>query len=144
MTAFAFFLVGCTTVRIPKYVTDKSPYKRVFVASYENTLDVTKQTLENLGWKVTDAANPSLYEQNRVSDASKKQILLFTQIRQTAMFLFTRYSTLNVYLRDIQGTSEVEIRYLVMTPFLFKTFEGHKNDRLVNQIFSRIAKGLEK
>ena len=144
-----FFLliwcVGCMTVKIPKYLKDEFPYKHKFYASFDDTLDATIQALNDSGWKVADTSHPAVFEQGIArSDVENKQILLFTDVRQTPLLLSSRYMSLNVYIFSSDETTDVEVRYMAVTPVLFRSAETYKNDPVVNKVFDRIETILEK
>jgi len=46
--------------------------------------------------------------------------------------------SLNVYVREIGEGADVEIRYLAITPVLFKDTKSYRNDAVVNKVFNRI------
>jgi len=136
--------VGCVTVKIPKYLKSENPYRKEFFASYKDTLDATKKTLDVLGWEITDTVHPSLFEQGADFDEKEnRQVLIFTEARQTPLFLSSRYITLNVYVWPLDNSTNVEIRSFSVTPVLFNNIESYKNDSIVNKIFNQIEKELE-
>ncbi len=141
---FMLFFVGCVSATIPHYLQDKSPYKKKFYASYDDTLKAVQTTLPDLGWKITSLSDPVVYEQNSAgNEAVPKQILMFTDVRQTAFFLGTRYAKMNIYVRSLSDGTEVEIRYITVTSTPFKTLKNYKNDNAVQRIFDRIEKALK-
>ncbi len=142
--AFVFVCAGCVTVNIPKYIQDKSPYKKTFYAGYEETLEAAQKALKETGWQVTDTVNPIAYEQQGASEAQAKQVLIFTQARQTPAILTSRYMSLNVYVRAIDSGAEVEIRYFSVTPVLLGRAKGYKNNLVVNRVFDRMEGLLKK
>lgn len=139
------FLSGCVTVKIPKYLQDNFPYKKKFYAKYEETLTVTQQALKDSGWKVSEVANPTAFEREAETKTTPKQeILIFTEARQTPVFLFSRYLSLNVYVRSAGDSTDVEIRCISITTFLFMNFKSYKNDALANKLLDHISKLLER
>ena len=108
-------------------------------------MSAVKKTLADSGWKVVESADPATYEHDENYDKTKgKQVLLFTDPRQTSMFLFSRYTNLNVYVRTLgPDSTEVEIRYFSMLPAM-KSFKTSKNDRLADKLFAQIAENLKK
>ncbi len=137
--------IGCVTVRIPKYLKDEFPYKRKYYANFDNTLDATMQALKELGWSVSDTSHPAVFEQDVLEgEDQSKQILLFTDVRQTPLLLSSRYMSLNVYVWSAGNSTDVEIRYMAMTPALFKSVQSYKNDPVVYKVFNRISGILEK
>ncbi len=147
---FAIFLsflvlVGCTTVNIPNYIQDKNPYKKTFYANFDKTSENVETVLSDLGWKVKDKADPGVFQQSKtIEGAAVKQILLFTEIRQTSLFIATTYSRVNIYLRELEPNStEVEIRYVVVTSTPIKTFYNYRKDFLANRFFKQLEEKLK-
>ena len=138
-----FFFSGCMTVKVQKYLEDKAPYQKKFYAAYDKTLATTREALQEMGWRISETANPSVFEQSQAT-AEDKQILLFTEVRQTPFIFSSRYSHLNVYIKFAgDNTTDVEIRYLAVTPMIFKNSKNYKNNDAVNKIFKRISQLLE-
>jgi len=133
------FLMGCVTVKVPKYLKEEFPYRQDFYANFDRTFNATSDALKQLGWKITETTTPTVFDP-RITD-HKKQILIFTEIKQTPLFLASAYSSLNAYLREIdEKYTQVEIRYILMMPF-FKTYQ---DDALVDKIFEKIKDNLNK
>ena len=140
-----FFCIGCVSVQIPQYLQDKHPYKKEYFADYEKTLDAVKTVLKNSDWIIASTSDPSVFEatsQNKSSDG--KKILLLTENKQTSMLLFSRYTQLNIYIRALKNSTEVEIRYEAITPLPFKQFRSYRNDSFIKKLFSGIQAQLEK
>ena len=135
------FLSGCTAAVLPQYLSDKHPYKKEFFAGYDESVAAARMALDELGWKVSGEGDPMTYE--RQSSPSEKRIILFSEIRQTPLFLGTRYAKLNVMVRGIQDKTEIEIRYVTVTSVPFKSIQTYKNDATVQRIFEHIAKHLK-
>ncbi|MFH1360525.1 MAG: hypothetical protein ABIJ41_05755 [Candidatus Omnitrophota bacterium] len=136
---------GCVTVKIPKYLRDEFPYEKKYYASYEDTLNATLEALKNLGWKISDTSHPAVFEQEGlIPGEESKQILIFTNVRQTPLLLSSRYMSLNIYVWSLNKSTDVEIRYFSVTPALFKSIQSYKNDPVVEKIFNRISELLEK
>ena len=141
----AILFAGCVTVKIPKYLQDKSPYQKKYYVGYEETLAATRQALFDSGWKVSEVTSPMAFEQGEITkEDDKKQALIFTEVRQTPLLLSSRYLSVNVYVRAADEGTDVEIRYLGVTPMLFKNAQNFKNDAVVNKIFDRISELVEK
>ena len=139
----AIMLTGCVTVKIPKYLQDKFPYQKTYYSPYEETLTAVRQALADSGWKVSEVSSPMAFEQGEVQkEAEGKQVLIFTEVRQTPLFLSSRYLNLNAYVRASDDGTDVEIRYLGITPMLFKHSQNYRNDAVVNKIFDRISELL--
>ena len=146
----AFLLVlgltlGCSSTNIPNYVKDKHPYKKIFYADFDQAVDATKKTVEELGWIVTKSTDPGVYEQNRATESeTARQILLFTEVRQTALFLGSRFAKMNIFLRSIsKNETEIEIRYLTVTSVTFKDVYSYRKDSFVNKVFKLIDEKLK-
>ena len=137
-------LSGCSTVEIPKYIKDVNPYDQTFYASFQNTLDATTKALEHYGWEIIETAEPSMFEHSKAVDSpTTKQILLFSQVRQTGLFLGSRYQRLNVILRSVQdGRTDAELRYVTVSSIPFKSFTKYKKDAVAKRILDRIEYNL--
>ncbi|MCR4337471.1 MAG: hypothetical protein NUV91_06670 [Candidatus Omnitrophica bacterium] len=140
---FILFFIGCASSQIPIYLQDKKPYSRRFFVAYDQALAGTKESLEDLGWKIQDQVAPSVYEQDRGTDLYEKEILLLTEIRETHMVVGTRYARLNIFIRSRDRVSEIEIRYLTVSSLPGKDFKSYQNDSTVDRIFERIEKALD-
>lgn len=135
---------GCVSVQIPQYLQDKHPYKREYFASYDKTLEAVKKVLKNNEWKIASTADPVVFEAAQNKSSEDQRILLFTESRQTSMFLFSRYSQLNIYVRALMNATEVEIRYAAVVPVPFKQFRTYRNDSFVHKLLDQIADWLNK
>jgi len=135
-----FIFTGCTSITVPEYIQDKNPYKHKFYASFDNVLEASVQVLEESGWKVAKESDPAVFERSQSGIDSNQSILLFSKVRQNALFLGTRYARINVYLRssENQDITEVEIRYITINSTLLKTFENYNHDHAVSRLFSKI------
>ncbi|MFA5087443.1 MAG: hypothetical protein WC552_00245 [Candidatus Omnitrophota bacterium] len=135
---------GCVSARIPKYLGNDFPYKQRFYFSFEQVVSATQETLKDLGWQIEETADPAVYEQVfSLPGADKKQILIFTSIRQTPLFIGTRYAKMNIFLGESgDNNTEMEIRYLTVNSVLFKNFESYKNESAVKRILEHISKSL--
>jgi len=139
-------ICGCVTVKIPKYLEDEFPYRQSFNASFEKTFAATLKALKNTGWQVSETTSPLVFGPRKASDKSRKyEVLIFTEIKQTPLFLGSSYVTLNALLRSTDPShTDVEIRYLSMVAILFKTSKSYQNDKLVERIFDKIELNLKK
>jgi len=129
------------TAKFPQYLSDKHPYKKEFYVPFDKALEAAKTVLTNMGWKIVGEGNPAVYEQTTTPRA--KELILFTDIRQTALFLGSRYSKMNIILRSNDTMTEVEIRYLTIMSLPFRNIESFRNDHAVEQIFARLADRLK-
>ncbi len=140
-----FLCAGCVSVKVSRYIKEESPYKKNFYASFEETLLAVNKALEEFGWKVTETADPQTYERDQgLPGESVRQVLLFTEVRQTPLIVSSRYMNLNVFLRWDGQKTGVEIRYQAVTPVLVKDMRSQKNDAVVNKILDRIGELLKK
>ena len=138
------FVIGCASVTIPSYITDKNPYKRTYYGMYQEVLDATNAALKDLGWAVEGQAEPATFERSRVMDANLKQTLIFTKVRQTSMVLGSRYARMNIFVREqVDNQAEVEVRYVTVSSVGFKAMYDYTEDRAVNHILDSIQKKLE-
>ncbi len=131
--------LGCVSVHIPVYLPDKNLYVKRFYATHDKALAVITRVIEELGWQIEGTTDPSVYEQNRTHDLDGKEILLFTNVRQTPLFLGTRYAKINIFVRSKNEISEIEIRYITVTSLFSYNIESYRNNSAVQRIFSRIT-----
>jgi len=137
-------LTGCSSVRVPNYIQDRHPYKRTFYVQFDKVRETAIQTFEEFGWTIKKESEPALFERERESGSSGKQTLLLTEIRETSLFIGSRYARLNAYLRETANNeTEVELRYLTVTSVPFKSFNMYKNDGAVERIFKHIEEELK-
>lgn len=138
------FLTGCASVNIPKYIVDENPYKKKFYSEFETTLKVTVSTLKDFGWEVEEITKPSVFERAKDLGVENQQVLLFTNIRETSMFLGSRFARLNVYVRSgTDNISEVEIRCITVNSVVYNKFTSYKKDSAVERIFDKIQEHLD-
>lgn len=136
------FIVGCTSLQIPAYVPDKHPYTQRFYGNHQEVVEAAKKSLHDIGWQVEGTADPLTYEQARLPEAGSDNILLFSQVRQTPMFLWTTYRRVNVAINSKDKVSDVEVRYTKINLFPFKQFKSFRNDKLAKRIFQRLTDHL--
>ena len=135
---------GCVTVKMPQYVNSENSYQKSFYADYDTTLNATIDALKKTGWKISKQAHPVVFEQSEISRDNKiQQVLIFTDVRQKAMFLGSRYMTINVLVRESGQETDVEIRYFSMLSTAIKNFDSYQNNGLVKKIFQLIFNQLE-
>lgn len=137
---------GCTTVTIPQYIQDEHPYPRKFYADFDKVLGAVAQALEDSGWQISKKADPATFEQNKSPGGEDiRQILIFTEVRQTSLILATRYARMNIYLRAADPqTTDAEVRYLTVTSTFFHGFHHYRNNRFIERLFTRVEELLEK
>ena len=140
--------MGCVTLEVPRYLEGEFQYKKEFNSNFNDTFAATVKALESLGWKIANTENmPFLEKEATDSTTQKHQSLIFTEIKQRSLFIFSTYLTLNVYVKSASDTtSEVDVRYLSITalPPFFKEWRVNKNEGLVNKIYKKIAHYLTK
>jgi len=135
--------VGCTSAVIPNYLPDQQPYVRRYQADFDQTLKAVHESLTDLGWQIEQTADPLVYEQDKIRQADQRDILIMTGVRQTPLFIGTRYAKMNVYIHSQQQESEVEIRYLTITSLPFKNVSSYNNEKAAERILNYIGKILE-
>jgi uncharacterized protein (DUF302 family) len=138
----AVFLCGCTTVKVPNYIPSNHPYSQKMYGDYEDIVAAVREVLVKNGWKVQGQMDPSVYERAQGGDSSDRDILLFTNVKQHSMFLYSSYTHLNVFIHPTAEGAEVEIRYAKTTPLFIKQFQGSKNDKLAKKLLSQIEREL--
>lgn len=143
---FLLTLAGCASVAIPNYIQDEHPYRKEFYAGFDEVLNATTQGLNDLGWQVAQATDPSLFEHSPATEIpGQKQILIFTEVRQTALFIGTRYARINVYLNAASpDTVNAELRYITVTSLPFKSFNSYRSDGFAKRLFEHVEKILAK
>ena len=139
-------IMGCVTLEMPKYLEEEFQYRKNFDANFNATFAASVNALESLGWKVAETESLPVFKSGAIDESSQEYTaLIFTEIKQRSLFIFSTYLTLNVYVRSIdENSSEVEIRYLSITAFppFFKEKRIDRNDGLVNKIYRKIDKYL--
>jgi len=136
-------LAGCASVSIPHYIQDKYPYKRTFYAQFNEVREIVMRAFERSGWAIEKESEPALFERESGLRSGGKETLFFSKIRQTSLFVGTRFSRVNAYVRaSSDNETEVEIRYVTVTSAAFKNFNDYKNDRAVERIFKYIEERL--
>ena len=137
------FLMGCASTQIPNYLPDKKPYTKRFYTNFSKVLEATQKALHEMGWQIEDTTDPAEFEQNRNYIADSQQTLMMTKIRQTPLFIGTRYAKMNIYLRSIDNLTEVEIRFLTVTSLPFKNIKNYHNDGAAQRVFNCIDELLK-
>ena len=134
------FLCGCTTT-VPNYIKSDHPYGRKMYGEFTKIDAAVRNVLVHQGWKIVGQADPSTYERGD-EEATDKDILLFTNVKQHPMVLYSSYTHLNVYLHAVPEGAQIEVRYGKVTPLLFKQFNGTRNDKLANKLIEDIEQEL--
>ena len=144
LALFFLFAAGCSTVQIPNYIKADRPYARKVYGDYDNILSTLKTVLAKEGWTVEREMSPSVYERAEQEGANAdKDVLLFTNVKQHSMILYSSYTHLNIIMHAIAEGADVEIRYAKVTPLLIKQFHSDRNDPLATRILDRLEKELE-
>jgi len=140
--------IGCVTIEIPEQIKDEYPYERVFNANFETSIDATTNTLEKLGLKVDNIARSTFIKQDRSSDISSTRLAnIFTDLKQSYLFLTSSYSTFNVRIEAVDDSrTSISVRYLSITPIppFYNKKVSYRNDKLVEKLYSRIQSYLNK
>ena len=141
---FALLLLGgCTTVTVGNYIRSDHPYTKKIYGDYDKIVETIRQVLAKNGYKVILESYPSVYE--RPVDAHQetpKDVLLFTEIRQHSMVLYSSYTHLNVYIRSVVEGAEVEVRFGKVTSFFIKQFQSTRDDQLGKNILDQIERAM--
>ncbi|OGX08257.1 MAG: hypothetical protein A2Z88_07855 [Omnitrophica WOR_2 bacterium GWA2_47_8] len=134
------FSLGCVGVKIPKYLSQKSPYAKKLYVNFEEAVRLTEKALTDLKWSIDEKVDPAMYEQDMASlEPDQKRIMIFTKVRQTPLFLGTCYAKMNILLNaSNDGTTQMEIRYLTVNSFTVRNIESYKNEAAANKIFEYI------
>jgi hypothetical protein len=134
-------VAGCASVYIPNYLQNEHPYVRRYYAGFDQAKAVVTSTLKTFGWTVEEQLDPVVYEQ-RPDDKSMKEVMLVTKTRPLPFFLGTRYGKMNVFVRNRNNITGIEIRYMTITSFLLKNFTSYRNDAAVQRIFDKVGTRL--
>ncbi len=132
-------LAGCTSAVIPHYLPDTNPYSRRYEADYDRTYAAVRQTLQDLGWEIEQEADPLVYEQDGALGEGKKDVLIMSNTRQTALFIGTRYAKMNIYIHGQDDMSDVELRYMTISSLPFKNIVSYNNDAPAERILDYIG-----
>jgi len=130
---------------LPKYISDRYPYKEKFYTDFYRVVDATKQALEDLRWQVAETADPAIYERAwQVDDPVIKQVLIFTEYREAFFIFGSRNSVINAYLRSgPDGAVDVQLRFLRVSTMPYKSFYKYRNDKLIEKLINQIEKNLK-
>lgn len=139
----ALIFTGCTTLQVPSYIKGDHPYSRKMYGDFDKISAVVRDVVVRNGWKIQSQVNPSVYEriEGKGQDTSK-DLLLFTNVKQHSMVLYSSYTHLNIYLHAIADGVEVEIRYGKLTPLGIKQFSSTRADSLANKLLDQIERDL--
>ncbi|MBF0478782.1 MAG: hypothetical protein HQL26_04810 [Candidatus Omnitrophica bacterium] len=140
----AILLTGCSTASVPKYLQSKNPYVKRFYGNYDQTLDAVRSAMKETGWAIEKEVPPTIYEYSTSSEfGDKRQLLILSNVRATPYFVGTRYSRINVYIREGSADqTEVELRYLKVNSFPFKGFYRYGRKEFSQTFFDSIEKTL--
>jgi hypothetical protein len=142
MASMLVVLCGCVSVRVPNYIKADHPYERKMYGDYDMIVATVRNVVVHNGWKIKGETNPSTYERATDDQSTDKDVLLFTDVKQHSMFLYSSYTHLNIFFRAIPEGAMVEIRYGKVTPLWFKQFESTRNDALAERLLQQIEQEL--
>ena len=133
---------------MPETIKEDFAYEKVFKADLEKSIKLATEALEGLGWKVANILRSKLTKEDRSLDKNPKYLAyIFTEIKQSQLFLTTAYSTFNVRVETMDdGQTEIAMRYLSVVPIppFYNKKIDYKNDKLIEKIYSRIEDNLKK
>ena len=136
-------MIGCATIDTPHYIQAENPYKRTYYGSFADVLDVVRAALKEEGWQIDKEVDPTLYERNPLySSGDKEHILIFTQIKRTQRFVYSKATHLNVYVNRISDGVEVDVRYGSVRNFHLWKARSYQNNALIKQLLDRIEQKL--
>ena len=143
MVLFLAIVCGCATVQIPGYIKADHPYARKMYGNFDKIVIAARNVLVRNGWKIKTATHPSVYERMEGErENTDKDLLLFTDVKEHSMVLYSSYTHLNVFIHAIAEGAQVEIRYGKVTPLLVKQVQSTSNDKLANKILDQIEQEL--
>src|SRR6185295_4495749 len=129
-------LTGCSTIVLPRYIPDKDPSRKNFHAQYTEVVEATKKAFKDLGWEVAEEADPALYERAwQLRDPSVKQTLLMSNYRKSNFLIVSKSTAINAYVRSGADATELELRFLKVSTYPFKSFYKYRNNKLLNKLF---------
>ncbi len=136
---------GCATVNIPSYIKDNHPHTHLIYADFDGAVTAVKQALRDLGWTVIDESDPRVYEHSAVQQQGGRELLLFTDIRETPFVVGTKYRRINVYLRSTSRPkqTEMELRYITISSFAFTKNRKYKHPQAAAKIFEAVDNKLK-
>jgi len=138
-----FTLTGCSTIILPRYIPDKNPTQKKLYADYDRVVAATKAAFKDLGWEVAEEADPAVYERAwQLRDKNVKQILLMSDYHKSNFLIVSKNTAINAYIRAGADATELELRYLRVSTYPFKSFYKYRNNKLINALFQRIDKNL--
>jgi hypothetical protein len=132
---------GCMTVRIPEYIKADHPYSRKIYGDYGKIMAAVRNVIVHSGWKVQSEGDPTVYERAQEGSAAQ-DVLIFTNVKQHSMLLYSSYTHLNVYVHAIAEGAQVEVRFQKVTPLLFKQFYRTRNDKLAERLLRDIEQAV--
>ena len=132
-------MTGCATVQVANYIKDDHPYTRRVYGSFDKVADAVRDVLAQEGFKITDEVDPAVFERDeRYERAGARNLLIFTSVKQLPRVVYSKYFHLNIYLRSLADSTEVEVRYAKATNIMVKQFKGTRNDPYVNRLLDAI------
>lgn len=143
LLVFILSLSGCATVNVPHYIQAQHPYERTYYGSFNDVLNAVRTTLKQEGWQIFKEVDPTMYERNPLHNPGDEQhILIFTEVKRTQRFVYTKSTHLNVYVSRIDGGVGVDMRYGSVKDFHLWKMRSYRNERLVKTILDRIGHKL--
>jgi hypothetical protein len=137
------FALGCASVKIPNYIRAEHPYERTVYGSYDEVLAAVKDVLKEQGWTVIKETHPALYERNAVyTEEDKEHALIFTNIRQSSRFVYSRFSHMNVYIHRVAEGVKLDVRYGSVTDIYVKKMYRYRNDSLTKRFLDLVEQKL--
>lgn len=142
---FVCFLAGCVSLHTPAYINRADhPYTREFYAGFEKVTESVIYVLKKRGWAVAEEAEPSLYERDvRYENNGYQNLLVMTVPRRSNHLVTSTFSRLNVFIHSLGNTTQVEIRYEAITPFI-KHWTSVRNDRLGQRLLDAMGDEISK
>jgi len=136
-------LTGCSTLILPRYIPDKNPTTRNFYADYDAVVAATREAFKKFGWEVAQEADPAVFERAwQLKSKDVKQVLLMSNYRKSNYLIVSKHSALNAYIRSGKDATELDLRYLKVSTFPFKSFYKYRNKKLINRLLKQIEANL--
>ena len=108
-------------------------------------LEVESSGFNELGWEIKEEANPGVYEREwKVTDPRVDHVLIFTDYNKSNYLVTSSHDVINAYIRTtLDGSCDVELRYMSFSMVSFKKFYNYENDKLIEKIYTRIEEALQ-
>ena len=137
----AVIVSGCTVVQVPMYLPDDKVFTQRVYVDFETALNAVRMAVADFQWDVSSEVPPEMYEVDSESQ-TEKEILLITDIKNTHLFVGSRYARMNIYIRSTGAVSEIEFRYMVVNSMVVWKPRTYGSQNLADRFFARVESHL--